>query len=104
MKVELISLLGINPEFEERTPPDLGSIKQKSFSIKFDKLNCAKQFKHVWDSNQPLLENVLANKNSKKGFQDAKKLAVDQMFSEKVKVELENKMKNDKKTMLKPRR
>lgn len=83
-KVELISLYDIEPEFEERKPPDLEIINQKSFVIQFEKINCAKQFKYIWNNNQQLLENILANKNSKNRFKEAKKLAVEQIFSEEV--------------------
>ncbi len=95
MKIELISLFGINPEFEERTPPDLNVVKAKSFNIKFDKLNSAQEFKHVWETAEPLMKTILANKNSKKGFSEAKELAVNAIFAEqKQKLEQENTMKS----------
>lgn len=102
MEIELISLVGIDPEFEERTPHDLNSLTNKTFHIKFDKLKVAQEFKHVWQNSEELLEDILLNKKNKKGFEQAKKNALDNMFEnyeEKIKNEQEQvrKVKNKSK-------
>lgn len=89
-KIKLISLYGINPEFETRKPTELSAINNKSFVIKFERLNTANQFKHVWGKANLLLENIVKNIHSKKGFAASKELALKNMFSEK-----ENKFRNE---------
>ena len=82
-KTKLISLYGLEPEFEERTPIDLSQINSKTFIIKLDRLNSAQQFKHVWDGSKELLKNVVDNIHYKKGFSTAKELAQSNMFPSK---------------------
>ncbi len=89
-KVRLISLYGINPEFEERKPTDLSKISNKSFVINFERLNTANQFKHVWSKSNILLGNIVKNIHSKKGFAASKELALKNMFTEE-----QNKLSND---------
>lgn len=103
-KVKLISLYGIEPEFEKRTPTDLSKINNKSFVIKFDRLNSANQFKHVWGKSNLLLANVVKNIHSKKGFAASKELAMKNMFSEQQNI-LQNEMamKKTKTNTLKPK-
>jgi len=81
IKTKLISFCGIDPKFESRTPIDLSEISNKSFIIKFDMLNSAKQFKHVLDKSNFLLANIINNLESKKGFAASKKLALQNMFA-----------------------
>ena len=102
-KIEIISLFGIETEYEERTPPELDVLNSKTINLKFDKLECANEFKHVYENGKEYLSNVLANKNSKKGFKEAKELFMDNVYTEQ-KNRLEQANKNDKKTTLKTRR
>jgi hypothetical protein len=81
-KIKLISLYGINPEFEKRKPTELSTINNRSFVIKFDRLDTANQFKHVWGKSNLLLANIVKNIHSKKGFAASKELALKNMFSE----------------------
>jgi hypothetical protein len=89
-KIKLISLYGIEPEFETRKPTDLSKITNKSFVINFERLKTANQFKHVWGKSNMLLANIVKNIHSKKGFNAAKELALKNMFTEQ-----QNKLSND---------
>ncbi len=103
-KIKLISLYGIEPEFAESTPTDLSKINNKSFVIKFERLESANQFKHVWGKSNNLLANVVKNIHSKKGFAAAKDIAMKNMFNEqKNKLENEMNLKKTKTASLKPK-
>lgn len=89
-KIKLISLYGIEPEFETRKPTDLSKINSRSFVINFERLKSANQFKHVWGKSNMLLANIVKNIHSKKGFAASKELALKNMFTEQ-----QNKLSND---------
>ncbi len=101
-KIEIISLFGLEVEYEERTPPDLDLLNPKKINMKFEKLKCADEFKHVYENSKEYLENILANRKYKRGFQQAKNVLMDNVYAEQ-KMRIEQN-KNDKKTTLKTRR
>lgn len=102
-KVEIISLFGIETEYEDRTPPDLSLISSKSLNLNFNKLNCSNEFKYIYENSHKHLENILANRQSKKGFQKSKESLMEELYAEQ-KIKLEQDNKNNKKTTLKSRR
>ncbi len=102
-KIEIISLFGIETEYEERTPPELDVLNPKVINLKFDKLECANEFKHVYENSKEYLENVLANRKYKKGFNEAKEVFMENVYAEQ-KNRLEQHHNKDKKTTLKTRR
>ncbi len=102
-KVEIISLFGIDSDYEERTPPNLDLVSIKQINLKFDKLSCTNEFKHIYENSRDYLENVLANRKYKQGFKKSKELFIENVYAEQ-KMRLEQSAKNDKKSALKTRR
>jgi len=68
---KLISLFGIDPQYDENSPTDFSQINTKSFSKKYHQLKAAQNFKPVWENSKEILEHI-ATLKSKKQLNQAK--------------------------------